>query len=67
VGPATAERLFKVFGAKVLEVLSGDNAVQQLCKVPKIGKAKAAQIKTSWDNKAGEHRLTIACMSPFCI
>ena len=53
VGKTTAERLFAAFGAEVLEVLSQGDAAEQLRKVPKIGKAKAAQIKASWDSRAG--------------
>lgn len=46
VGPVLARRIVETFGAETLEVLSRQSG--RLREVPKLGKAKIAQIRESW-------------------
>jgi exodeoxyribonuclease V alpha subunit len=60
VGPVLAKRIVDKFGEDTMHVLSHQS--QRLAEVPKLGKAKIAQIRQSWHAKQKWHRLIISGM-----
>ena len=61
VGPVTARNMVDMYGGSVLNVLDSSNAVEQLTKVPGIGKATATKIKSHWELRRG----TVVTPEPF--
>ena len=54
VGPVTARNMVELYGDSILNILDSSDAVQQLTKVPGIGKATAAKIKSHWELRRGD-------------
>lgn len=59
VGPKTAQQLVDEYGDTILEVLDSQDAVSKLCKIKRLGRSRARQIKESWDSVAGARQATI--------
>ena len=57
IGPKTAEKIVKHFGGRTLDIL--DNDINQLLKVPSIGRKKLGAVIESWNKNKAVHDVMI--------
>ena len=54
VGETTAKAMVSLYGKNILNVLSSDDAVKKLTKVPRVGVKTAQKIKNQWDESGAK-------------